>query len=42
MTTNSNGTLTELTPKFKEINSALAYMYTKKKIRMQSPRRASA
>lgn len=33
LTTNSNGTLTELTPKFKEINIILERIYTAKMMR---------
>lgn len=36
MTTNSNGYLTELTPKHKEINSALEHIYSKRKIKMET------
>lgn len=32
LTTNSNGDLTELTPKFKEINSILEEMYTRRRL----------
>ena len=32
LTTNSNGNLTELTPKFQEINSILEYIHTKRNI----------
>jgi len=32
-TTNSNGALVELTPKFKEINSVLKHIYLKRKNR---------
>lgn len=42
MTTNSDGTLTELTPKFKEINSVLESIHAKKKERTEHPGRASA
>jgi transposase-like protein len=35
LTTNSNGNLTELTPKFKEINKALEYIYTRRMMRSQ-------
>ena len=35
LTTNSNGNLTELTPKFQEINSILEYIHTKRKIRLE-------
>lgn len=33
LTTNSNGDLTELTPKFKEINSILEEMYMRRSVR---------
>lgn len=35
LTTNSNGNLTELTPKFKEINSILEEMYMRRMERSQ-------
>lgn len=35
LTTNSNGDLTELTPKFKEINSILEEMYMRRTLRSQ-------
>lgn len=35
LTTDSNGDLTELTPKFKEINSILETMYMRKKERLK-------
>lgn len=35
LTTNSNGALTELTPKFKEINSILESMYVRRMERSQ-------
>ena len=35
LTTNSNGGLTELTPKFKEINSILSEMYVRRTERSQ-------
>lgn len=38
LTTNSNGMLTELTPTFKEINDALAKMYSNKLTRMKRRR----
>lgn len=38
LTTNSNGKLTELTPKFKEINEVLAKIYSNKTSRMQHQR----
>ena len=34
LTTNGNGRLTELTPKFQEINSVLEYIYTKRSMRL--------
>ena len=34
LTTNSNGNLIELTPKFREINSILEKIYTRKAIRL--------
>jgi hypothetical protein len=36
LTTNSNGHLTELTPKFKEINSILEEIYSKRLLRLKS------
>jgi len=38
MTTNSNGDLTELTPKFKEINSVLERIHSNKLIRLSRQR----
>lgn len=38
LTTNSNGSLTELTPKFKDINDTLAKIYSNKMARMRSQR----
>lgn len=38
LTTNSNGHLTELTPKFKEINETLARIYSNKLARMNAQR----
>lgn len=35
LTTNSNGDLTELTPKFREINSILEEMYLRRSLRSQ-------
>lgn len=35
LTTNSNGALTELTPKFKEINSILEEMYMRRSLRSE-------
>jgi len=35
LTTDSNGNLTELTPKYQEINSILADLYRKRKQRLQ-------
>lgn len=35
LTTDSNGRLTELTPKFQEINSVLARIYSNKMLRMK-------
>ncbi|MFC4722716.1 hypothetical protein ACFO5O_10310 [Geojedonia litorea] len=35
LTTNSNGHLTELTPKFKEINSILEEIYTRRMLRLK-------
>lgn len=35
LTTNSNGNLTELTPKFKEINAALEYIHSRRIMRSQ-------
>ena len=36
LTTNSNGKLTELTPKYKEINATLARIYALKMMRLKS------
>jgi hypothetical protein len=36
LTTNSNGKLTELTPKFQEINSILEEIYTRRMMRLKS------
>lgn len=36
LTTNSNGNLTELTPKYKEINIILEEIYTRRMIRLKS------
>ena len=38
LTTNSNGKLTELTPKFKDINAALSRIYSNKLARMKTQR----
>jgi len=38
MTTNSNGNLTELTPKFREINLVLERIYNNKLIRLSKQR----
>ena len=38
MTTNSNGNLTELTPKFREINSVLERIHNNKLIRLSRQR----
>ena len=38
LTTDSNGKLTELTPKFQEINSVLAKIYSNKMMRMKKRR----
>lgn len=38
LTTNSNGLLTELTPKFREINAILSRIYTNKLARMKMQR----
>lgn len=35
LTTNSNGNLTELTPKFQEINTILEDIYLRRKMRLQ-------
>ena len=35
LTTNSNGNLTELTPKFKEINTILEQIYTRRMMRLK-------
>lgn len=42
LTTNSNGNLIELTPKFEEINSILEDIYTKRKLRLQEKSFASS
>ena len=34
LTTNGNGNLTELTPKFQEINSVLEYIYVRRSMRL--------
>jgi hypothetical protein len=34
LTTNGNGKLTELTPKFQEINSILEHIYTRRSMRL--------
>lgn len=34
LTTNGNGRLTELTPKFQEINSILEYIHTRRSMRL--------
>ncbi|MCB0382429.1 MAG: hypothetical protein KDD05_03790 [Psychroserpens sp.] len=36
LTTNGNGKLTELTPKFKEINSILEEIYTRRMMRLKN------
>ena len=36
LTTNSNGSLIELTPKFKEINSVLERIYTRRRMRLSA------
>jgi len=36
LTTNGNGELTELTPKFQEINTILAEMYTRRRMRLNT------
>ncbi|WP_040252616.1 hypothetical protein [Psychroserpens mesophilus] len=36
LTTNSNGKLTELTPKFQEINSILEEIYTRRMMRLKN------
>lgn len=36
LTTNSNGNLTELTPKYREINSILERMYSNRILRLQN------
>ncbi|MCB0426877.1 MAG: hypothetical protein KDD16_06155 [Mangrovimonas sp.] len=38
LTTNGNGYLTELTPKYKEINATLERIYTARKLRLQENR----
>ncbi|TCK67973.1 hypothetical protein DFQ05_1757 [Winogradskyella wandonensis] len=38
LTTNGNGRLTELTPKFREINATLARIYSNKLARMRARR----
>ena len=35
LTTDSNGNLTELTPKFKEINAILADVYSRRRMRLK-------
>ncbi|SHG86945.1 hypothetical protein [Winogradskyella jejuensis] len=42
LTTNGNGRLTELTPKFKEINATLARIYSNKLARMRTRRYATS
>ncbi|MCX7546379.1 hypothetical protein OS188_00270 [Xanthomarina sp. F1114] len=41
VTTNSNGQLTELTPKYKEINNLLEDIYTRRMVRRKSKTLAS-
>ena len=36
LTTNGNGNLTELTPKFKEINSILEFIHTRRNMRLNT------
>ncbi len=38
LTTNGNGNLTELTPKYREINAILERMYTSRLMRLQNER----
>ena len=42
LTTNSNGKLTELTPKFQEINSILEEIYTRRMLRLKNKRLTSS
>lgn len=42
LTTNSNGNLTELTPKFKEINNLLEDIYTRRMMRVKNKTLVSA
>ena len=42
LTTNSNGNLTELTPKFKEINATLARIYSCRTMRLKSKKYQSS
>ncbi|MDG1731011.1 MAG: hypothetical protein P8K68_14200 [Algibacter sp.] len=42
LTTNSNGTLTELTPKFKEINAILERIHTSRTERLKNKSLASS
>jgi len=41
LTTNGNGQLTELTPKFKEINSILEYIHNRRMLRLNRQRNFS-
>lgn len=42
LTTSSNGSLTELTPKYQEINSALERIYNNRMMRLQQKRLRSS
>lgn len=42
LTTNGNGKLTELTPKFQEINSILEEIYTRRMMRLKNKRLTSS
>jgi len=42
LTTNSNGKLTELTPKFQEINEILETIYTRRMMRSKNKRLSSS
>ncbi len=42
LTTNSNGKLTELTPKYQEINSILERIYTNRMMRLKNKRLSSS
>lgn len=42
LTTNSNGKLTELTPKYQEINTILEKIYTRRMMRLKNKRLTSS